>query len=164
MAYASEVRTKPLEVAPLVGPNVWAAVLREHELIRALLDNVRRAVWAMDRTGQHGLPRLRRAVWTLYTTFVRHQEREEAEVAPVLRVFDAWGETRATAMILEHNEQRRLLVALVEECEREVKSSAEIVAQTTALITMISDDMAVEERHVAPIFDDTIVALDQEDG
>lgn len=173
MAYASEApqrgagRTEPFDAGgtrALGASGTWAVVLHEHGMIRALLENVRRAMTAAVRSGEHGLPRLRRAVWALYTTFVRHQEMEEAKVAPVLRAFDAWGDTRATAMILEHNEQRRLLVALVEECEREVKTPSEIVAQTGALVDAITEDMATEERLLTPIFEDTIVALDQEDG
>lgn len=127
---------------------VAAHVKRDHATIRALLDMVERAcLAAKDR--QSGLESFRRAVWDLYLSFQEHLAMEEADLVPLLRKDGAAGEVRATEMLLEHDEQHRLILELVEDTECDVKDNDALVAQALALVHAFRTDMTIEERSVA---------------
>jgi len=126
-------------------------VRRDHATIRTLLDDVERAC-AIVKEGRADAPeRVRRAVWDLYLVFDEHLAMEEAHVAPLLRSFDARGEQRAVAMILEHNEQRRAILELVEDVEREAKVGSALASDALALVGAFRVDMEIEEGSLAVV-------------
>lgn len=115
---------------------------RDHALLRTLFDAL-----ALTRNVRE----LREALWDLYLTFNGHLDMEETKIAPLLRA----GPTpeRATAMILEHNEQRRMLRELVEDAERDTITEAQLRTRTADLIATLRVDMDQEEETLlgAPI-------------
>lgn len=123
---------------------VVARVEREHAVLRALLDDLERALSQHRRGAPEGIVRLRRAAWELHVTFDEHVEMEETVLAPLLRMRE--GEARATAMILEHNEQRRVLCELVEDLESDVLDSRSADARTRELIDRLQHDIDVEDE------------------
>ena len=132
---------------------IFARVRREHGMIRTLLDAVTRACATGGTTAERArAARLRQAVWDLYLVFDEHLAMEEAHVAPILRAFDASGERRAVDMILEHNEQRRVMLELVENAERDEKALAELVEEATSLVGAFRADMEIEESTLAVVF------------
>ncbi len=74
---------------------------------------------------------------------------EEAHVAPLLRAGGDDGERRAVDMILEHNEQRRVILELVEDAERDQKALADLVLAATSLVGAFRIDMEIEESALA---------------
>ncbi|CAN5924289.1 hypothetical protein BH11MYX4_BH11MYX4_59120 [soil metagenome] len=130
-------------------------VRRDHATIRTLLDDVERACGIVNEGHPGAQERVRRAVWDLYLVFDDHLAMEEAHVAPILRAFDARGEQRAVAMILEHNEQRRLILELVEDAEREAKLAAELASDALALVLAFRTDMEIEESSLAVVLVET---------
>lgn len=130
-------------------------VRRDHATIRTLLDDVERACAVVNEAQAGSQERVRRAVWDLYLVFEEHLAMEEAHVAPILRAFDARGEQRAVAMILEHNEQRRSILELVEDAEREAKPAAELARDALALVIAFRTDMEIEESSLAVVLAET---------
>jgi len=131
---------------------VAARVRHEHVAIRALLDAVEGACSLASDGSSGSATRLRQTVWDLYLVFDEHLAMEEAHVAPFLRAFDARGEERAVAMVLEHNEQRRLILELVEDAEREAKPLADLVAAARSLVGAFRTDMETEESSLSVVF------------
>lgn len=129
-------------------------VQRDHATIRALLDAVERACAGSSNRQSAGLDSLRRAVWDLYIAFVEHLAMEEEHVAPILRSAGGAGEARAVAMMLEHNEQRRLILELVDDMERDAKEADALVVEALALVGAFNTDMLLEDRSLAPLLDD----------
>jgi hemerythrin-like domain-containing protein len=136
-----------------VDPQRIAARVRlEHATIRALLDGVDRACAVADDGSSGAATRLRQAVWDLYLVFDQHLAMEEAHVAPILRAFDVTGERRAVDMILEHNEQRRLILELVEDAERDETALADLVRAANSLVKAFRTDIETEESALAVVF------------
>lgn len=131
-----------------------ARMRRDHATIRTLLDDVERACARPDEGRVVAPERVRRAVWDLYLVFEDHLAMEEAHVAPLLRALDAHGEQRAVQMILEHNEQRRVILELVEDAERDARQVSEVVVDALALVAAFRTDMEMEERSLAVVLVD----------
>jgi hemerythrin-like domain-containing protein len=144
--------------------SIAARVKREHGVLRTLLDELERACLFAVRRREGGLARFRRAVWDLYIAFEEHLAMEEKYVAPILRGIDAWGETRALNMILEHNEQRRVMLELVEDTEVDAKDVDALVAEATAFLVAFGRDMALEDQSLASLLADEIFVKNQEVG
>lgn len=141
-------------------------VKRDHATMRALLDDVERACRSCEEERPDCLTRFREAVWRLYVAFDEHLATEEGYFAPILRTVDAWGELRVVNMIIEHNEQRRIILELVERAESDPGASAReaLVAQARALVQafradMDSEECSLDEQGLLPS-----VVSDQEDG
>ena len=139
-------------------------VKRDHATMRALLDDVERACRALDELRAASLLRFRDAVWTLYVAFDEHLATEEGYFAPILRTVDAWGDLRVVNMLTEHNDQRRIILELVEKAEKDADEPAALVAQARALVAafrldMDSEEDSLDDRGLVPA-----VMSDQEDG
>lgn len=117
---------------------IVARVRREHAFLRTLFDALARARDARD---------LRTALWDIYLTFNAHLDMEEETLAPLFRAGPA--PERATAMILEHNEQRRLLRELVEDVECDAYPLPHLRARAERLVACLREDMAKEEATLA---------------
>ncbi len=145
------MRPRRAELAP---EGMAARVRRDHATIRALLDALQRACEVAKERREAGLDAFRRAVWDLYITFEEHLDMEESDVAPFLRSSGRAGVARAVAMVLEHNEQRRVLLELVEDAECDVKDVDALVAEATSLVDAFGADMALEDRSLALLLAD----------
>ena len=137
-----------------IAPAVVARFKRDHATIRALLEAVERCCAAAKERRAGGLDSFRRAVWDLYIAFEDHLAMEEADVAPILRSAGSTGEARALAMILEHNEQRRVMLELVEDTECDAKEVDALVSEAVALVLAFRTDMILEERSLASLLAD----------
>ncbi len=125
--------------------SVKARVRREHAVIRTLLDVLDDA--AREVHGRvSGLPALRRAVWELYVVFDDHLAMEEALVLPLLKSVDAWGPVRAENMLTEHNEQRQMLLALVDDTECDQKDASALAEEASWLVKALRKDIDAEDE------------------
>lgn len=124
---------------------VAARVRREHAIIRALLDDVQRACDAATERRSGAVDQLYRAVWGLHVTFEEHLAMEETLVAPIIRARETFGDARADDMLCEHDQQRRVLLELVDETERDTKDVDALIAQTRGLVEAFRKDMIAED-------------------
>jgi hypothetical protein len=116
-------------------------VLEEHAAIGRLLDNLGRAASEV-RMGEDVEP-LRKAIWNLYIAFLDHLLYEERTLAPFLSAFA--GEDSARKMILEHNEERGVLLKLVEDSESDALEAEALATQVDDLVARFRTDMLYEE-------------------
>jgi hypothetical protein len=121
---------------------VAARVLEEHQTILRLLDDLARASRFARDGRQDALAQLRDAIWRLYVAFQDHLQFEERDLAPFLR---SAGDDLARKMILEHNEERRELLTLVEDCESDALATEALAAQADGLVARFRSDMLHEE-------------------
>jgi len=154
MVGAARTSTAPAAATRGERDRLHARVRRDHATIRTLLDDIDRACAIVNEGRAGGDERVRTAVWDLYQVFNDHLAMEEAHVAPILRAFDARGEERAVAMILEHNEQRRVILELVEDAEGEAKHLDALVADALALVAAFRLDMEIEDQAIALVLVD----------
>ncbi len=139
-------------------------VKRDHAMMRALLDDIERACRALEDRRADSLVRFRQAAWSLYVSFDEHLETEEGYFAPILRSVDAWGELRVVNMITEHNEQRRIILELVEQAKADVEDVGALIAEARGLVTSFRLDMESEEHSIDEHGLVASVAPDQEAG
>lgn len=124
-------------------------VRRDHAMLRALLDDVERAGGAVRARRDGALDELLRSVWELHVSFEEHLTMEEALIVPILRKSPAFGELRAAALRVEHEEQRRLILALVDDTERDTLDIDSLVDEAVALVNTCRADMLAEEASLA---------------
>lgn len=117
----------------------------EHETIRRLLDDVERASTATKKRRSGGLDQLHQSVWNLYVAFDDHLHFEERELAPLLATAAA-SEDASRTMILEHNEQRAALLALVEDSESDAREPEALADEAMDVLVRFRIDMLREER------------------
>lgn len=134
---------------------VAARVRREHATLRALLDDVERAGVALRARRPGSMEELLRSIWELHLSFEEHLAMEEELVAPILRATLPFGEMRADALLVEHNEQRWRLLELVDETERDSRSIDALVDLANELVTIFRADMLAEENNFASVLDVT---------
>jgi hypothetical protein len=125
---------------------VVARVLEEHDAIRTLLDDLERASSLAKHDRRDGLAQLNEAVWRVYIAFLDHLLFEERHLAPLFR---RAGEDPARKMILEHNEERGILLSLVEDSESDALDAAALAAQAEQLVVRFRSDMIHEEGVLA---------------
>lgn len=130
--------------------SVIERVKREHAMIRTLLDVVDRTCSAAKERSAGGLDSLRRAVWDLYIAFEEHLAMEDAELAPIVRR-SAAGQASAVDLVVEHDEQRRTLLAVVEDTECDMKDADVLADEVSALVRSIRADMACEDQMLASL-------------
>jgi hemerythrin-like domain-containing protein len=129
---------------PRRSSDLVARVRREHATLRTLLDDVDRAGAAAKERRAGALDRLLRTVWELHVSFEEHLVMEEKLILPMLRRANL-GEARAAALVAEHEQQRRVLLELVEDTERDTKDIDALVAQASELVASFRSDMTAEE-------------------
>jgi hypothetical protein len=129
--------------------SVIARVLDEHQAIRRLLDDVERAADATRFRVQDALAGLHRAIWDLYVAFDEHLLDEERDLGPLVSALLPSGVEMARKMVLEHNEQRDLLLGLVEDSETDVRDAEALAAEALTTVIRLRTDMIVEERSLS---------------
>jgi hemerythrin-like domain-containing protein len=121
---------------------VAARVFEEHQTLQRLLDDLARASRVAREGRRDAVAQLRDAIWRLYVAFQDHLQFEERDLAPFLR---SVGDDLARKMILEHNEERTVLLTLVEDCESDALATEALTAQADALVARFRSDMLHEE-------------------
>lgn len=154
--YASE--------APSVLPVLAERLKREHVAIRHLMAAVKRSIRAAPREESLARVQLLRAIGELHQAFLDHLEFEETSIAPVMRAYDAWGPERVARMLLEHEEQRGMMLELVRAGTPGVKPFEDFVTHARAVLSALEVDMRYEERLLARVLEEDAVVTDQEDG
>jgi hypothetical protein len=130
--------------------DVQREILEQHEEIRARIHGLQRNAERIDIPWAQGA--LRILLLRFATNFDAHLAFEERELAPRIRMLDAWGIEREAALRAEHRDQRRRLervCALADEA-----STVETMAlfdEVSALADSLLDDMLVEERTIAEL-------------
>jgi hypothetical protein len=119
-------------------------VLEEHAAIEGLLDHLGRATSEVRLGADEGVEQLHKAIWNLYLAFLDHLLYEERRLAPLLS--EVAGEDSARKMILEHNEERGVLLKLVEDSESDALEAEALATQADDLIARFRTDMLHEER------------------
>jgi iron-sulfur cluster repair protein YtfE (RIC family) len=114
-------------------------LLREHEVLRALLSEAL-AIAAQLRGLEPVHAALERAVDALRRAFARHNQSEEALLAPILRVDPAWGPARIARMLEEHSAEHGAFRAMLD------GTSLEVAARLPDLADDLDAHMAAEER------------------
>ena len=120
--------------------SVAARIHLEHGALARLLDTVAEAP---------SIHALRAALWELFLQFNKHLDYEERELAPVLA--KGPDPQSATRMILEHNEQRRVLLELVDDAERDAFSEEDLLSRASRLVDTLRKDIAEEEAAFTPL-------------
>jgi hemerythrin-like domain-containing protein len=133
---------------PLHAGTVVERVRREHQLIGRLLDDLERAASSAKARRPGGLAQLHKAVWDLYLAFQDHILFEESDLAPLLR---AAGDDHARKMILEHNEERRVLLTLVEDSESDAQEAEALATQADELVARFRSDMLHEDAMLSSL-------------
>jgi hypothetical protein len=157
MSSTTVQRIKVCESRRLDLAAVTACVLADHRALRVLLDEVERAASSAKRDvrrrqdGVGGLARLHEAVWDLYVAFDEHLFLEERDLSPVLAALRPSGEDYARRMVLEHEEQRRALLRLVEDSETDDVGVEQLAGEAIELVVRLRTDMLLEERSLAPL-------------
>ena len=116
-----------------------AQLLREHEVLRALLSEAL-AIAERLRCQDPVHAALERAVDALRQAFARHNDSEEALLEPILREDPAWGPARIARMIEEHSAEHAAFRAML------AGTSLEVAARLPELAEDIDAHMAAEER------------------
>jgi len=121
-------------------------IREQHEELRARLDNLVRNA---------GLPWALRAVRVLLRRFTSQFEAhlvfEEHELAPRIRILDAWGEVREAALLTEHQQQRKRLDEVCGLADAPIADSTTLANAIQALARDLLADMREEEEHVAEL-------------
>ena len=149
-----------LETMTLSNADRRAHLCRQHQALRALVDQTRRAAFAaLADDGEAG--RLVSAVAALESELSAHLATEEALLGPILAGIDAWGPVRLDRLRAEHRQQRASLAALVHSGGVRVAASRAI-----AFCGELAEDMSFEERELfgEDVLRDDCVAVDAADA
>lgn len=152
------VELRPSEVRRLV--------LEDHARLRIRLRDLRAAAeWAGTGDPSRGAELLREAE-RFAELFFRHLEMEEAQLVPLLRTIDAWGNERADLVLREHREQRLPLLGFVEELRDPRQGLARLARETLALISRIEAEILHEDETVLSedLLRDDVISLDPMGG
>jgi iron-sulfur cluster repair protein YtfE (RIC family) len=137
-------------------------ILREHESLRKLLEDLHRAASALEGGGSAALRRAIGACERLYAELRDHLDLEDQILAPALREADAWGEVRAGRLLQHHVEQRRELQAL--QSEPPPADPQSLKQRIESIVSDLRSDMAYEERELLATLRDDVLGIDVEDG
>jgi hemerythrin-like domain-containing protein len=145
-----------MDVGDLVG--VRERIRADHAELRVLLEGVAAAAQQLLRDA--GSPReeaavatLRAAATSLVARFRRHLDMEESKFLPILRRIDGWGDVRAEEMLFEHQEQRLVLAAMLDDA-RLTQVDLDLLDELRGFIRLLTRDMDLEELMLAALVQD----------
>lgn len=124
---------------------VRSEILQAHNVLRAALDDVERAlgrVMAGDGSAEKDLTTRLQA---FAQSFQEHLVREEAVLRPVLLEIDSFGAVRAERMDEEHRAQRVMLDEL--RVDLVTRGGRALQDRVRAFVAHIREDMEAEEAH-----------------
>jgi hypothetical protein len=121
----------------------------EHAELRSLLESLAAAAKGLIHDAGSGrqqaaVSALHLAAANLVTRFVRHLEMEERSLLPILRRRDGWGDVRAEQVLFEHQQQRLVLAAMLEDAPR-TQVNLDGIDELRGFIGMLLRDMELEE-------------------
>lgn len=136
-------------------------ILTEHGTLRVKLGDVK-SLAAKARYGEPGSePQLRQVTLELVKEFRAHVAMEDAELVPVLRDIDAWGQIRAERVERDHEWHR----AALDKLERSAQSDggADLLRGLDTLLQSFLDDMQTEDETVLHpnLLRDDPISIDQ---
>jgi iron-sulfur cluster repair protein YtfE (RIC family) len=144
-----------------------ADLMAEHEQLRERLGRMEKLAQAIE-SGQEVARAdrdLRNHMQTLRTELVRHLEREDAVLGPIICNIDAWGKERAQVMEREHAGQHKLLITALDEGQRLVDPLT-LAGVTHQLARDLLCHMEEEEQyllHPEVLTDDLVKSLQYTD-
>jgi hypothetical protein len=135
----------------------------DHADLRSLLEGLRVAAACLvgDARSQRedaAVEALRLAASTLVERFHRHLEMEERDFLPILRRLDGWGHARAERIDYEHQVQRLVLGAMLEDA-RLVRSDLDRGDELQGFIHALLRDMDLEEALLAALVEESRAGL-----
>jgi hypothetical protein len=133
--------------------SVAARVRLEHHVIRRLLDELEQASASARSGGPDGLERLQMVVWDLYLAFQDHLMFEERNLAPFLQ---SLADDLVRKMILEHNNERGVLLTLVEDSESDALGTEALTAQADDLVARFRSDMIHEDGVLSRLVQESV--------
>lgn len=151
----------PIEVAE----HVRQRVLAEHALLRGLLEALAVAT-RLAASDEKQRPNVRGLLAHVRSEVERHLAYEDEALVPILRDADAWGAVRVELMTKEHEQQRILVCALVEDAEDGVRRIDELCEEISWFVQSFLEDMAREEQRILTpdALGEEIVPIEQIDG
>lgn len=135
-------------------------VQADHTDLRALLESLNaaaRGVYHGAGLGRHeaAVAALRLAVVTLVARFEQHLEMEEDSLLPILRKQDGWGDVRADEILYDHERQRLVLRAMLEDAPL-AQVNFEMVDELGAFVRQLLRDMDLEDLMLATLVHDSV--------
>lgn len=145
-----------IDVRELVG--VRERVHADHAELRGLLESVAGTAKGLLHdagSGREGaaIAALRLAVSTLVARFERHLVTEECHLLPILRKLDGWGDVRAEEILFEHQQQRLVLAAMLEDAPLG-RVSIDLLDELQGFIRWLLHDMDLEDLMLATLVHD----------
>jgi len=127
------------------GSRLRERILRDHERLRALLDEVdRQAIQAAGESAE-AADGLRALGLQLLSRFSEHLALEDRVLAPALRRAGVAGRERAEQLDADHREQRELLDYLLTKLRDPSRPAAVLATEWCSFVELLLDDMAHEE-------------------
>lgn len=142
-----------------------ARLFADHQALRSLAAAVRTTA-CFAPCDEMQRQRIRGTLAQLCAQIERHIALEEQELAPLLRIADAWGEVRVDLMAREHAEQRSVLVAVSEDAEDGSHPIDELVDELVWFAQRVERAIEDEQRRLltAEALGDELIVIDQTDG
>src|SRR5690606_30534160 len=122
-------------------------IRREHEVLRAHLDEIQALLTALERGDHAAVGPLRQRALACYERLRDHIDREEHLLAPFLQARGDDGARQAELLEREHEEQRELLGFLAERL-RQPRPTVLLVRELHGFLACLRDDMAGEEATI----------------
>ena len=117
----------------------------------ALLRSLTQALLSVARSAEHDERQrqvLRDVLAHVCAEVERHFEYEEEIIAPLLREVDAWGAVRVEQLLKAHEEQRLVLVALVEDADDGMLDIEDLVDEIVWFFQRFEQEMVAEEERL----------------
>ena len=123
-------------------------MLLDHAALREVLQRVE-VVANQVASGREGrVATLRAEGRVLHAKLCDHVDFEDAHLPAALRGLGERGEARLAHLVRDHREQRELLDYALERLRDEMRPPAILARDLLALVAVLRDDMADEERTV----------------
>jgi iron-sulfur cluster repair protein YtfE (RIC family) len=146
---------------------ILAHVLEDHAALRADLDRLEVGARRLQaQPTRHDAASIRRDAQRLLDKLRSHMRWEELHMLPALRGADAWGDERATRLLVDHREQQTLLDFVLDRLLDEARPDALLFSDVFALIAFLREDMRMEEDGLADarVLRDDVIGIEVETG
>ncbi len=141
-------------------------ILEQHADLRVDLD-AREKLCSRVLSGDPSFdPTLRERGEAFQRRFLEHLAFEDANLNPVLREADAWGDARVEQLLGEHEQQRVFLSAILASLHDSSRPPLDIALELCGLVAVILDCLAHEDEAVLDpkVLRDDVVSASMEAG
>lgn len=138
----------------------------DHVRLRSLLNTVLVGACVAQQDPRLGR-RVRAALDRVRAELLAHLDYEEEALVELLRSADAWGPQRADALVREHEQERTMIEAVIEDFDAGDRTLQELTDELAWLAASIEKDMTEEERAYLgeeALGDGSAVSIRQTDG